>query len=176
ADREKYEKIRVGASFEKVSAAVEDLVRQRNERQSARPHIKANFIAVDEDDLAEKDKFIAYWGGKVNRIAVLRYLDCHTGDETLYHRANYDQSDEYCCPELWRRLAIVSDGTATLCPRDMKKEYVIGNVREQTVSEIWTGRRMEQARDLHRKGRFKELHKCRDCPDSYYSKRSAKRG
>lgn len=171
ADKERYESIRVGAKFEKVYAAVEDLIRQRNEHPKTRLHIKANFIEMDEDDPAEKNKFISYWKSKLDRIAILRYLDCQTGEEMLYYKENYKQDDNFCCPELWRRLVILSDGTATLCPRDMKKKYVIGDVNKQTVAEIWTGERMQQARDLHRKGRFNELPLCGNCPDSFDSRR-----
>lgn len=171
ADKEQYEKIRVGAKFEKVCAGVEDLIKQRNAHPNARMHIKANFIEMDEQNPAEKNMFISYWKDKVDRIAILRYLDCQTGDESLFHKENYEQDDTFCCPELWRRLIILSDGTATLCPRDMKKNYVIGNIHEQTIPEIWTGEKMQQARNLHRQGCFKEISSCRHCPDSFELKR-----
>jgi radical SAM protein with 4Fe4S-binding SPASM domain len=174
ADKERYESIRVGAKFEKVYAAVEDLIKQRNEYPKTRLHIKANFIEMDEDNHTEKNKFISYWASKLNRIAILRYLDCQAGDEKLYYKDNYKQDDNFCCPELWRRLVILSDGTATLCPRDMKKRYVIGDINKQTVSEIWTGERMQNARTLHQNGRFKELDLCKNCPDSYEAKRDVK--
>ena len=174
ADKENYEKIRVGAKFEKVCAGVEDLIRQRDAHPRSRMHIKANFIEMDEADPTEKNKFVSFWKDKVNRIAVLRYLDCQTGDEVIFHRDNYEQDESFCCPELWRRLVIVSDGTATLCPRDIKKKTIIGNVHEQTISEIWTGEKMQQARDFHRQGRYKEFASCGDCPDSYELKRGSK--
>jgi len=170
ADKERYEKIRVGAKFEKVYAAVEDLIRQRNEHSKSRLHIKANFIEMDEKDPTEKNKFISYWKDKADRIAILRYLDCQTGEERIHYKENYKQDDRFCCPELWRRLVILSDGTATLCPRDMKKKYIIGNINEETVPEIWTGKKMQHIRDLHRQGRFKEFCLCADCPDSYDSR------
>lgn len=174
AEKESYEKIRVGAKFEKVCAGVDDLIKQRNAHPKSRMHIKANFIEMDEEDPTEKNKFISHWKDKLNRIAILKYLDCQTGDETIFHKENYEQDNNFCCPELWRRLTIVSDGTATLCPRDMKKKYVIGNVYEQTISEIWTGEKMQRARDLHRQGRFKEVSSCGDCPDSYDLKKGKK--
>ena len=173
ADKERYEKIRVGAKFEKVYAATEDLIRQRNEHPKTRLHIKANFIEMDENDPTEKNKFISYWQSKMNRIAILRYLDCQI-EERLHYKENYKQDDNFCCPALWRRLIILSDGTATLCPRDMQKRYIIGNVNEQTVTEIWMGKKMQYMRDLHRQGRFKEFDFCGNCPDSYDSKREIK--
>ena len=170
ADKERYESIRVGAKFEKVYAAVEDLIRQRNEHGKARLHIKVNFIEMDEDDPVEKNKFISYWKDKADRISILRYMNCRDGEERIYHKENYVQDLNFCCVELWRRLAIWSDGTATICYRDIKKRFVVGNVIEQTIFDIWTGARMQRTRDLHRQGGFKKLALCRDCANSYNRK------
>ena len=117
-------------------------------------------------------KFLKYWQDKVNRIGVLRYLNCHTGHEKIFYPENYIQDDKYCCPELWRRLVIVSDGTATLCPRDIQKNQNFGNIKEQTISEIWTGPKMQAVRNTHRKGCYKTMELCAVCPDSY-NKRSS---
>ncbi len=172
ANKEVYEKIMVGAKFEKVYAAVEDLLKQRNEHPTTRLHIKANFIEMYEDDPEEKNRFLSYWSDKVNRIAVLRYLDCRDGEEGVFHKKNYVQDNDFCCAELWRRLAIWSDGAATICFRDIKKRVVVGNIHDQSITEIWTGEKLQQIRDAHRKGDFKKCNLCADCPNSYNPIRS----
>lgn len=172
ADKEKYEKIRVGAKFEKVYAAVEDLLKHRNEHPTTRMHVKANYIEMNEDDPEDKNRFLSYWSGKVDRISILRYLDCRNGEEGLFHKKNYVQDNAFCCAELWRRLAIWSDGTATICFRDIKKRMVVGNIHDQSVTEIWTGDKLQRIRDAHRQGAFKKCELCVDCPDSYNSTRS----
>jgi pyruvate-formate lyase-activating enzyme len=169
AVKESYEKIRVGAKFEKVYEGVEDLIKQRDKQPKTRLHIKANFIEMNEMDPTEKNKFISYWKDKINRIAILRYLDCQI-EERLHYKDNYKQDDNFCCPELWRRLQIWSDGVATICVRDIKKRFIIGNVNHQTISEIWAGEKMQQTRDLHRQIRFKELNLCCHCVGSYNRK------
>ncbi|MFC1590921.1 radical SAM/SPASM domain-containing protein [Thermodesulfobacteriota bacterium] len=170
ADKEKYERIRIGAKFEKVYEAVEDLIRQRNENPKTRLHIKANFIDMDEADPTEKNKFITYWESKANRIGILRYLDCSGGGERLQHKENYKQDLDYCCPELWRRLVIWSDGLATICYRDIQKHFVVGDVTRQTITGVWTGEKMQNLRDLHGRGCFRNLDICSDCSNSYEPK------
>lgn len=172
AKKEVYEKIRVGAQFEKVYAAVEDLLKQRKEHPTARMHIKANFIEMNEDDPDDKNAFLAYWSGKVDRISILRYLDCRNGEEGLFHKQNYVQDNAFCCGELWRRLVIWSDGTATVCFRDIKRRVIVGNIHEQSVTEIWTGEKLQRIRDAHRQGEFMTCKLCADCPDTYDSIRS----
>lgn len=172
ADKEQYEKIRIGARFEKVCAGVEDLINQRNVHPSARMHIKANFIEMNEDDPEDKNNFLSYWSDKVDRISILRYLDCQNGNEGLFHKKNYVQDKDFCCAELWRRLAIWSDGTATICFRDIKKKMIVGNIHNQSIAEIWAGAKLQQVRDAHRQGTFKKCGLCMDCPDSYISVRN----
>ena len=128
---------------------------------------------MDENDDTEKKKFIDYWGDRVNRIGVLRYLDFECYEESfeeLYFKDNYVQDEKYCCSELWRRLSILSDGIATICTRDFNKHEEVGNIHENSITEIWTGEKMERYRDLHRRGEFKEIPICSSCPDSYYLK------
>lgn len=167
ADKERYESIRIGAKFEKVYTAVEDLIKQRNDHPTTRLHIKANFIDMDEEDPTERNKFIEYWKSRANRIGILRYLDCSAEGEKLFHKENYEQDFRYCCPELWRRLVIWSDGTATICYRDIKKLFVIGDVNRETITDIWTGGKMQYYRNVHRQGHFKDLNICRNCANSF---------
>ncbi|MBF0300014.1 MAG: radical SAM protein [Oligoflexia bacterium] len=166
-----YEKIRIGANFEKTYSGIKDFIDQRNLLGKEKPHIKVNYINTDEDDPTQKNDFINYWKDKVNRIAVLRYLDCSNGEGEVYHQKNYEQDKNFCCAELWRRLCILSDGVATICTNDMKKKYIVGDVRKETISEIWKGERIQKARNFHRKGLFRTIDKCKNCPDSFDPKK-----
>lgn len=171
ADKQKYESIRIGAKFEEVYAGVEDLIKQRNDQSKSRLHIKVNFIDMDEDkSCVERNKFISYWSNKADRIGILRYMDCKGGEERLYYKDNYIQEPSFCCAELWRRLSIWSDGTATICYRDIKRNFIVGDIKCQTITDIWTGNQMQKIRDSHRNGRFMESSICRNCANSYIPK------
>jgi len=52
----------------------------------------------------------------------------------------------------------------------MKKIFNVGDVNKQTVSDIWTGDRMQHARETHRSCGFKALDLCRNCANSYNPK------
>ena len=171
ANKESYEKIRVGANFEKTYNSVIELLKIRDETNSSTPNVKVNFINMNEKDESEKKEFIDYWKDKANRIGILRYLDfgCYEESyEELYFKDNYSQDENYCCSELWRRLSIWSDGVATICTRDFNKHEPVGNINKSTIMEIWQGKKMSRYRELHRKGLFKEIPICATCPDSFY--------
>jgi len=176
AVKETYEKIRVGATFEKVYSEAEKFIELRNkyakqdEYGDLHPHIKVNFINMNEDDDRELNYFVDRWKDKANRIGVLRYIDfeCYEEEhEKLVHIDNYYQIQDFSCGELWRRLAIWSCGTATICFRDFNQLCSVGNIHEQSIEEIWNGEKMNYYRDLHLNGNYKSIPMCKNCPNSY---------
>lgn len=65
-----------------------------------------------------------------------------------YHSWGEGQSPElHFCAFPWKQLAILVDGQATACCVDSEGEINLGNVREQTVEEIWNGPEITRIRD-----------------------------
>jgi 2-deoxy-scyllo-inosamine dehydrogenase (SAM-dependent) len=56
------------------------------------------------------------------------------------------------CPSPWREVVIHSDGNVPLCCDDWGGEYVLGNVFETPLAEIWVGEAAQAARRLLRYG------------------------
>ena len=92
---------------------------------------------------------------------LIDYLD---NDEEIEYEENFS------CPQLWQRMVINSDNTVVMCSNDEKQDSMIGNVRFQTVNEIWHGARLNFIRKLHlHKDGFKSLHPCKAC---YYPRKT----
>ena len=92
---------------------------------------------------------------------LIDYLD---NDEEIEYEENFS------CPQLWQRMVINSDNTVVMCSNDEKQDSMIGNVRFQTVKEIWHGARLNFIRKLHlHKDGFKSLHPCKAC---YYPRKT----
>ena len=70
---------------------------------------------------------------------------------------------EFCCPRVWQRLAITSQGDVLRCPSDFQKEDVIGNVHEQSIKKIWHGEHLQRLRRLHLSKRRLEDSICVKC-------------
>ncbi len=105
--------------------------------------------------------------------ALLPYTDLIAYNPLIDYLDN-DQEIEYIdnfsCPQLYQRLVINSDNNAVMCANDEKGEGVVGNVRLQTVKEIWNGKRMNFMRKLHLiKDGFKKMHTCKVC---YYPRKT----
>ena len=60
-------------------------------------------------------------------------------------------------------LGVHSDGTVTACTDDWCRCAAIGNVRTQTLPEIWNGDPLRKLRLLHLGGKRNEIDICRNC-------------
>ncbi len=65
------------------------------------------------------------------------------------------------CPRLFYIMAINSDGTASRCIVDWNHRMSIGNVRNESVPELW--RKMDEFRIEHLKGNRRKLVGCSEC-------------
>jgi radical SAM protein with 4Fe4S-binding SPASM domain len=69
---------------------------------------------------------------------------------------------DFCCPRLWQRIAITSEGDVLRCPSDFEKDNVLGNLQGRTIKSFWD-KEMEDVREKHRTGRKDEDLVCRKC-------------
>jgi len=161
-DKETYEAVRVGATFEKTVANIRYFAEQRRARRLSLPYIvvekirfknpsrpenpektaalRAEFLRAGVDEVIEKDEYI--WAG--DRVAAPGPRTCS------------------CCTFPWYAMVICADGTVTPCPQDFHAKMVMGDANRQSLADIWNG---PAYRDLRRRFRtdVDSLPLCRDC-------------
>ncbi|MCX2829466.1 radical SAM protein [Bacillus pseudomycoides] len=155
---EEYERIRLGAKFEKV---VENIRRFNKIRQEEYPEVslrtRTSMVVVDEDQDIEYAK--EFWSGLVDEFAYRKVID------RLNIYEGIDISTERPCSLLWERLYIWFDGTTSICDEDYKSILAPGKFEGNTsISEIWKGKRYQQLRQMHIKQEKCRLHPCDKCP------------
>jgi len=67
------------------------------------------------------------------------------------------------CKTVQERMTIYWNGAVTICPHDLDGDYVLGNLNEQSIQEIWNGEQLSTLRKLHREKRFAEFPLCERC-------------
>jgi radical SAM protein with 4Fe4S-binding SPASM domain len=67
------------------------------------------------------------------------------------------------CPFTFMYLHFNCDGTTSPCTLDWPRKVVIGNVNEQSVKDIWTGRSLHNLRVAMLKGQRKDINFCKNC-------------
>lgn len=72
--------------------------------------------------------------------------------------------ENFTCPVLWQRLVIGSDGRVLLCSQDEYGMVIVGDVHEESIYDIWHGKKLRDARESHlRKMGVKEVSPCKFC-------------
>jgi radical SAM protein with 4Fe4S-binding SPASM domain len=67
------------------------------------------------------------------------------------------------CPHAFGIMHVLTNGDVPLCANDWHNRHILGNVREQSIREIYNSPRMNEFRELMEQGRFNEIDACRDC-------------
>lgn len=93
----------------------------------------------------------------VDLIAFNPLIDYLDNDEDIVYE------EDFCCPQHYQRIIVASDGQVLMCSNDEENMQVIGNRYNQTIYEIWHGDILNEIRELHKEGRFKEIPVCRKC-------------
>lgn len=67
------------------------------------------------------------------------------------------------CPMPFYTMVIHSDLRVSVCCVDWNKKLVIGDLRKQSLAQIWNSDEMHRIRSLHLSGRQGELEGCKNC-------------
>jgi hypothetical protein len=54
----------------------------------------------------------------------------------------------------------MADGNVVPCTQISNNELVMGNINENTLEEIWNGKKYKDLRKMHISGNFPKDHKC----------------
>ena len=171
--KEVYEKIRVKANYEEVVENVERFFRLRKERGSKLPHAILRMIRMQEtaDDcevfkqkwepfLEEGDEIIfseyQTWNGTVED----KRTDTPEGMKAVEGREKKPP-----CRMIYKTMQVFYDGRTTPCCYDYDCEMEIGNAKDDSISDMWTGERARHFRSLHEEGRMDEIPACRNCQE-----------
>lgn len=65
------------------------------------------------------------------------------------------------CEFPWSSVSVLYDGTVVPCPLDYEGALSMGNVRDNSLEEIWNSEKYEDFRRMHANGNFPEGHFCK---------------
>jgi radical SAM protein with 4Fe4S-binding SPASM domain len=161
--KETYEMIRRGGSFEQTLENIRTFLGFR----SSRPHtvIQMIYMKGTEDKV---DEYVRFWNRyKVNGIRV-KPLQTWSGEiEQISTLSAIPQDIKQQlakpCDRLWRHLCILWDGTVVPCEFDYDKIYPLGNINNESLSEIWNSERIINLRKMHLSGKRSDIDLCKSC-------------
>jgi sulfatase maturation enzyme AslB (radical SAM superfamily) len=158
---ETYDQIRVGGDFQTTVNNVNFFLEERHRRGLSKPGVIAQFIVMDEN-AQEVEDFKEYWleRGAIVKIRLKMGWGNVIPTEDLT-KANVQRN--FPCPWLLRAVSIHWDGRFAQCDADWDAEYSPGDIRIQTIKQVWSGEiasRIRQHRALDFS--FAPCETCRD--------------
>lgn len=159
--KETFEYYRKGAKFEKVRDNFVRFARMKHER-GAKVHIVVQMVVMD-GNAHEIEDFEKFWRG-VPGVDQVRLK----ADETNLLQADHAHAPEdwkHPCHYLWRGPMYVkhSGDVYPCCQSYMLDGAPVGNLRDQSLPEIFNGAPMQELRRLHAAGRAGEIDMCSRC-------------
>ena len=170
-NRDTYEKIRLGAKYDKVLGGIIEFLKEKARRGLKEPYVAITNLEVGIENYEDKerarrefyklfdglsvDEFIAKtpntWGGTFSETEMFSHHDVN-------------QKKFYPCSHLWSNMSICWDGTVVPCCFDFFKTYTLGNVHEKSLKDIWNDKPMVALRKSMLDGSYGKLDKlCNNC-------------
>lgn len=184
-NKETYESMRIGASFEEVNANVIKFLKIRNDLKSKTPLVTVTMVLTDKT-VNETNEFKKKWRDHADHITAqdLVYsfdvVDQKTDSkswiskEKSYYQLNKDEIIEnqkktkefFRCAYLYQSLKIHPNGNIDPCtPRNAP---TIGKVvDENSIKEAWDSKEIEKMREMHEKGEWFNVEACKNCDHPY---------
>ena len=170
ATRETYARIRSKDELERVEANVRKLVEVKRRLNSALPVVRLCFC-VQPENLAEKDAFLAKWRDWVDYIDFQERVDFQyvtpliEGRTAALPSAEELPAKNVYCDYPFNSLHVWASGEVTPCCTYYGRALVLGNVKRQSLKEIWQGEKIATIRKELKTGNLNPT--CRICLGSF---------
>jgi len=146
---------RYGAAERNIDALIEAAA----ERERP-PQIVIQMLTL-ERNRDERERFLQRWS--LPRVPfVTAYLKPLEGPDPDLGR-EVGRQQIYLCSYPWRSVVVLCDGRVVPCCRDADADLVLGDLREQSLREIWHGPRAQALRKCLRRHGPPEGHLCHRC-------------
>lgn len=152
ASQESYQKYRIGGDFTKAINNLKSLIMARNSKGLDRPFIRWQFLVFKHNEHEiERAKDL------VNEIGVNEIYFCGGGVEDPDWATtieDYNKQASYVsdfCSWLWTHMVLQADGSVSPCCWTYRPEQDFGNIKTNSLKEIWNGDKYVAARSLFSK-------------------------
>lgn len=171
-DEEGYEKIaKAKIDVEQLRHNLEDLYNHKGDNLTL--YIKINNLALNGKE--DEQKFYDTYGDICDAIFIEGISHIFPNFEIENERVNESRYGGQCvirrkvCAQAFKTLNIAANGDISPCSVDWAHKVVMGNVRENTLPEIWNGEKFTTLRKRFLRGEVDDIEACCDCGNYYLS-------
>ncbi len=153
-----YKKFRGGADFNTLLSNVKTLQNLKKTFGTKKPWVRVQTVLLP-DIIPVLGKYKSFWKKFADEVSCTDYQNVNSVAEIGEH--------PWVCPFLFQRMTVLWDGTMLPCDRDLQVRHPLGNVKETSIYQGWTGGYMNEIRSLHVAGRAHDVDICRNCSFRY---------
>lgn len=163
--KETYEKIRKKLKFDIVKGNILNLIETRKRMGKTNPKISLVLVELEENK-NEIKQFYKEWNKKVDSINIINMRNWANdiqkeGTKESFHFNKKIKRKP--CALIWQKMIVDWNGDVVLCCDDWNHSTVLGNLKKQTIEEIWRGEKLKKIREAHVKGEFYKVPICSAC-------------
>ena len=156
SDEDLYAKLRVNGNLETVLNNVRLFNDIKSKHyQKSRTITRVSGVRYSEDQ--NFSKIEAFWHDYVDQVAFVSYNPW----ESAYDAPANKITDH--CSDLWRRTFVWWDGTVNPCDVDYRSTLAVGKITEESLGDIWAGKKYEELRQVHQKKSRCSVSPCNGC-------------
>lgn len=164
-DKKTYEAIRINADFEKTLRNIVRFLEIKKELGSRKPYAVFELINFpdlykDEGGRKRKEFLRNFRALPLDRLEV---KEIHNWAGELGQPQSKNKKKYTPCTFLWQALVIFWDGSILPCTQDFHGYYTLGNVREETLAEVWNSEKMVRLRQRVLRREIADLETCSKC-------------
>lgn len=154
-----HEATMVGVDHDQVVDNVLGLVRLRRELHVNGPVVEVIFNAPPENQ-HESGAFLEFWRGKVDHARL---------GEISVEFENYKRDDlggikrTIPCNAILERMPILWNGKVPQCNGDFDGDWELGDMRTDSIVDVWNCERLREVRRVHRERTFSDIPMCLHC-------------
>lgn len=158
-----FERIKGKPLFSKVVWNVLEMVKLRNELKLSTPRIRVKIMEYSQNANEVAD-FVDFWKEKVDDVQVTGIHDWSGAIEGLQVTDEHPADGKrWPCVLLWYALAVNWDGRVSICNLDWDLSGTVGNVRCESLADIWKSERMKAIRRAALAGQYRTPRICEKC-------------
>jgi len=174
-DKATFEAIRLRLNFDKVYKNTVDFIKLRDEMN---PNLVVRMQMIQqESNYDEAEAFVEHWSKLLkptDQIAVQKAHNWANAIDVMKF-GDEETANNIPCIALWGTLCIHANGAVGLCCMDTTSSVLLGNVNDESIADIWSGRPMQEIREKHLAGKRHEIEICDGCTLWRETKRDLKR-
>lgn len=177
-DEASYRNYRVGGSFKKADEGLKMLIKKRSELKKKKPFVEFQFIVMRQNEHM-LDEVIKYGKNVGVDKVVFKTMQVSSYENAVHFLPSNLKYSRYIikdgsvkiksklkdqCFALWRTSVITWDGTVVPCCFDKDANFSLGELKENSMKDIWLSKPYQDFRQGVLKNR-KGLSMCTNCTE-----------